>query len=152
MRGLNVRVIEYTHDDPGRPGAGERHRLITDVTNPEDLPASETPLVYHERWEKELAFANARAALSPRAGAITCADVDSRRSKRSYPRDQAYCDRATRDFPSILERRNECLNRRENCGGRDQDKLLRRISARTYHCERGFELGLTRGRFKIDRR
>ena len=41
-RGLSVRVIEYTHDDPNRPGAGERHRLITDVTNPEDLPAAST--------------------------------------------------------------------------------------------------------------
>ena len=56
LRGLLVRVIEYTHDDPNRPGAGERHRLITDVTNPEDLPASEAPLVYHERWEEELAL------------------------------------------------------------------------------------------------
>src|SRR3954453_384259 len=26
--GLLVRVIEYTHDDPNRPGAGERHRPI----------------------------------------------------------------------------------------------------------------------------
>src|SRR5512135_1729409 len=25
MRGLPVRVIEYTHDDPNRPGVGERH-------------------------------------------------------------------------------------------------------------------------------
>lgn len=39
-RGLLVRVIEYTHDDPNRPGAGERHRLITDLTNPEDLPGA----------------------------------------------------------------------------------------------------------------
>jgi hypothetical protein len=32
-------VIECTHDDPHRPGAGERHRLITDLLNPDDLPA-----------------------------------------------------------------------------------------------------------------
>src|SRR3954453_22909309 len=28
MRGLPVRVVESTHDDPNRPGAGERHRPI----------------------------------------------------------------------------------------------------------------------------
>jgi hypothetical protein len=57
MRALIVRVIEYTHDDPHRPGAGECHRLITYLTNPEDLPVSEAPLIYHERWEEEeLAF------------------------------------------------------------------------------------------------
>jgi Insertion element 4 transposase N-terminal/Transposase DDE domain len=67
MRGLMVRVIEYTHDDPHRPGTGERHRLITDLTNPEDLPASEAPLVYHERWEEELAFDEIKTHLSGRA-------------------------------------------------------------------------------------
>ena len=30
-------MIEYTHDDPNRPGAGQRHRLIIDVLNPADL-------------------------------------------------------------------------------------------------------------------
>jgi hypothetical protein len=54
--GLAVRVIEYTHDDPRRPGCGERHRLITDLLRPGDLPAREAPLVYHERWEEELTF------------------------------------------------------------------------------------------------
>ena len=44
-RGFLVRVIEYTHDDPNRPGAGERHRLITDLTNLDDLLASDAPLV-----------------------------------------------------------------------------------------------------------
>ena len=39
LLGLLVRVIEYTHDDPNRPGAGERHRLITDLTNLDDLLA-----------------------------------------------------------------------------------------------------------------
>ena len=67
MRGLPVRVVEYTHDDPNRPGAGERHRLITDLTNPEDLPAHEAPLVYHERWEQELAFDEIKTHLSGRA-------------------------------------------------------------------------------------
>jgi Insertion element 4 transposase N-terminal/Transposase DDE domain len=66
-RGLLVRVIEYTHDDPQRPGAGERHRLITDLLNPSDLPAHEAPLVYHERWEEELAFDEIKTHLSGRA-------------------------------------------------------------------------------------
>jgi hypothetical protein len=67
MRGLAVRVIEYTHDDPNRPDAGERHRLITDLTKQDDLPAHEAPLVYHERWEQELAFDEIKTHLSARA-------------------------------------------------------------------------------------
>src|SRR3954454_13458769 len=67
MRGLSVRVVEYPHDDPNRPGAGERHRLITDLSNPDDLPAHEAPLVYHERWEEELAFDEIKTHLSARA-------------------------------------------------------------------------------------
>jgi len=66
-RGLLVRVIEYTHNDPSRPGAGERHRLITDVTNTEDLPAHAAPLVYHERWEEELALDEIKTHLGARA-------------------------------------------------------------------------------------
>jgi hypothetical protein len=63
---LLVRVIEYTHDDPGRPGCGERHRLITDLLRPEDLPAAEAPLVYHERWEEELSLDEIKTHLSGR--------------------------------------------------------------------------------------
>src|SRR4051812_22608754 len=65
-RGMMVRVIEYTHDDPNRPGAGECHRLITDILNPGDLPAQDAPLVYHERWEEELAFDEIKTHLSAR--------------------------------------------------------------------------------------
>jgi hypothetical protein len=64
--GLSVRVIEYTHDDPGRPGCGEKHRLITDLLSPEDLPALEAPPVYHERWEEELALDEIKTHLSSR--------------------------------------------------------------------------------------
>jgi hypothetical protein len=64
--GRDVRVIEYTHDDPNRPGAGLRHRLITDLLNPEDLPAPEAPMAYHERWEQELAFDEIKTHLSGR--------------------------------------------------------------------------------------
>ena len=64
--GFLVRVIEYTHDDPHRPGMGERHRLITDILNPNDLPAQEAPLVYHERWEEELTFDEIKTHLNGR--------------------------------------------------------------------------------------
>jgi hypothetical protein len=55
-RGLPVRVIACTHDDPDPPGAGERHRPIADLTDPERLPAHEAPPVDPERWGRELAF------------------------------------------------------------------------------------------------
>jgi hypothetical protein len=67
IRGIAVRVVEDTHDDPNRPGAGGRHRLITDLTNPEDMPAHEAPLVDHERWEQGLAFDEIKAHLNGRA-------------------------------------------------------------------------------------
>jgi hypothetical protein len=67
LRGLLVRVIEYTHDDPNRPGAGARHRLITDLTHRDEMPANAAPLVSHERWEEELAFDEIKTHLSARA-------------------------------------------------------------------------------------
>jgi hypothetical protein len=69
-RGVRVRVIEYTHNDPRRPGCGERHRLVTDLLNPQDLPAAEAPLVYHERWEEELAFDEIKTHLNGRPVAL----------------------------------------------------------------------------------
>ena len=53
--GVTVRVIEYTFDDPGRPGHGERHRLITTLLDAEAHPAAELVALYHERWEIEIA-------------------------------------------------------------------------------------------------
>jgi hypothetical protein len=64
--GLTVRVIEYTHDDPTRPGCGQRNRLLTDLLCPDELPAAEAPVVYHERWEQELAFDELKTHLSGR--------------------------------------------------------------------------------------
>lgn len=52
--GVIVRIIDYTFDDPGRPGAGERHRLLTTLLDPELDPARELIVLYHERWEEEL--------------------------------------------------------------------------------------------------
>jgi transposase IS4-like protein/DDE family transposase len=63
---LTVRVIEYTHDDPNRPGCGQRNRLLTDLLSPDELPAAEAPVVYHERWEQELAFDELKTHLSGR--------------------------------------------------------------------------------------
>jgi hypothetical protein len=68
--GLVVRVIEYTHNDPNRPGCGEVHRLMTTILDPAALPAAEAPLVYHERWEEELAFDEIKTHLSGRPVAL----------------------------------------------------------------------------------
>ena len=51
---LLVRVIEYTFDDPGRPGYGQRHRLVTTLVDAESCPALELICAYHERWEIEV--------------------------------------------------------------------------------------------------
>jgi hypothetical protein len=51
---LLVRVIEYTLDDPARPGHGERHRLITSLLDDRAYPALALVCAYHERWELEI--------------------------------------------------------------------------------------------------
>lgn len=61
-----VRIIEYTHDDPNRPGCGQKNRLLTDLLDPHDLPAREAVLLYHERWEQELAFDEIKTHLNGR--------------------------------------------------------------------------------------
>jgi len=68
--GLALRVIEYTHDDPNRLGCGERHRLVTDLLEPSELPAAEAPLVYHERWEEELTIDEIKNHLGSRPLAL----------------------------------------------------------------------------------
>ncbi len=52
--GIVVRIIEYTLNDPTRPGAGERHRLLTTLLDAELDPATTLVCLYHERWEEEL--------------------------------------------------------------------------------------------------
>lgn len=54
--GIPVRIIEYTFDDPGRPGSGEPHRLLTTLLDEELDPAVALIVGYHERWEEELAI------------------------------------------------------------------------------------------------
>ena len=55
-RPLQVRVIEYTLALPGVEGAGERHRLLTTLLDPERYPAEALIELYHERWEIEVAI------------------------------------------------------------------------------------------------
>jgi hypothetical protein len=54
--GLVVRIIEYTLDDPGREQAGQVQRLLTTLLDAREHPAAELVLLYHERWEEELAI------------------------------------------------------------------------------------------------
>lgn len=68
--GRIVRIIEYTHDDPNRPGYGQKHRLLTDVLDPAELPARAAAVLYHERWEQELAFDEIKTHLNGRAVAL----------------------------------------------------------------------------------
>jgi hypothetical protein len=48
-----VRVIDYGLDDPGRPQAEARYRLVTTIVDPDAAPAGELAAVYAERWEFE---------------------------------------------------------------------------------------------------
>lgn len=54
--GLLVRIIEDTFDDPGRPGSGEKHRLVTTLLSAREHPAQRLIVLYHERWEEELSI------------------------------------------------------------------------------------------------
>lgn len=53
-QGIVVRIIEYTFDDPGCPGSGETHRLLTTLLSARQHPAKRLITLYHERWEEEL--------------------------------------------------------------------------------------------------
>lgn len=52
--GLVVRILEYTFDDPGRPGSGARHRLLTTLRDWRPHPARTLIPLYHQRWEEEV--------------------------------------------------------------------------------------------------
>ena len=54
--GLVVRVVDYTLGDPGRPGHGQRHRLLTTLLDAAAHPAATLVELYHVRWEVELAI------------------------------------------------------------------------------------------------
>jgi hypothetical protein len=48
-----VRVLDYTIDDPGRPGHRQHYRLVTSLLDPTHAPAAELAALYHQRWELE---------------------------------------------------------------------------------------------------
>jgi hypothetical protein len=52
--GIDVRIIEYTWNDSGRPGSGQRHRLLTTLLDEALDPARRLVELYHSRWEEEL--------------------------------------------------------------------------------------------------
>lgn len=51
---LLVRIIEYTLDDPTRPGHAQRHRLLTTLLDHTLYAALDLIVLYHERWEVEI--------------------------------------------------------------------------------------------------
>jgi hypothetical protein len=58
MRGTDVvvRVIDYAVDDPGRPQAQPRYRLITTILDSDTAPATELAALNPQRWEFETAL------------------------------------------------------------------------------------------------
>jgi Insertion element 4 transposase N-terminal/Transposase DDE domain len=54
--GIPVRIIEYTFDDPHRPGHAQKHRLLTTLRDEKLDPAVTLIVLYHARWEQELAI------------------------------------------------------------------------------------------------
>jgi hypothetical protein len=51
---LLVRVIEYSIDDPTRPGHAQRHRLVTTLLDHALYPALDLIVLFHQRWEIEV--------------------------------------------------------------------------------------------------
>lgn len=54
--GTTVRVIEYTLDDPERVGHQESHRMLTTLLDEHEHPAETLIILYHERWQEEVAI------------------------------------------------------------------------------------------------
>ncbi len=54
--GVIVRIIDYTFDDPNRPGNGQKHRLLSTLLGPLADPAAVLVELYHVRWEEELSI------------------------------------------------------------------------------------------------
>src|SRR4029079_15493068 len=64
--GMVVRIIDYTFNDPGRPGSGQKHRLLSTLLDAHRHPAERLMVLYHERWEEELAIDELKTHQRPR--------------------------------------------------------------------------------------
>jgi hypothetical protein len=64
-RGIVVRVIKYTLNDPQRAGHQEEHTLLTDLLDESNYPAWELIPGYHWRWEHELVYAEQKTYQDP---------------------------------------------------------------------------------------
>ena len=53
--GIIVRIIRYTIEDPDRPGHRIEHKLMTTLLDEKKYPAMELIVLYHQRWEIEIA-------------------------------------------------------------------------------------------------
>ena len=49
-----MRAVDYEITDQG--DSEEIITLVTNTTDPEEIPAAELAAAYHERWEAELVF------------------------------------------------------------------------------------------------
>ncbi len=65
-KGIRVRVLRYTLDDPQRVGHQEEHRLLTSLLDAEAHPAPRLIELYHERWEIELVYDEQKTHQDPR--------------------------------------------------------------------------------------
>ena len=65
-KGIVVRVIAYTIDDPQRTGHQQEHRFITNLLDQRQYPALELIVGYHERWEHELVYDEQKTHQDPR--------------------------------------------------------------------------------------
>ena len=64
--GIDVRIVEYTIADPLRDGKGEKHRLLTTLLDHREHPAIDLVVLYHQRWEIELAIDEIKTHLKGR--------------------------------------------------------------------------------------
>ncbi len=66
--GIAGRIVEYARDDPGRPGQGERHRLLTTLLDAELDPVTALVCLYRERGRRNRPSMSAR----PISGSVRC--------------------------------------------------------------------------------
>jgi hypothetical protein len=65
-KGIVVRVIAYTIDDPQRVGHQEEHRFVTNLLSETAYPAMELIVGYHHRWEHEGVYDEQKTHQDPR--------------------------------------------------------------------------------------